>query len=133
MQKDQEQRARFRKQLQQQSKNDQKMLDGFLLLHSCKVKLPHEAVHSKLQGMNITQVRDDDLGYFKNLLSIDLADNQVQLDWLANLQNIQEVDLQYNNLERISVEPQTFQHLKYLHLSYNRIDPRSLLNLAHLS
>jgi len=64
------------------------MLDGFLLLHSCKVKLPHEAVHSKLQGMNITEVRDDDLGYFKNLLSIDLADNQVQLDWLSSLQNI---------------------------------------------
>jgi hypothetical protein len=38
--------------------------------------------------MNITEVRDDDLGYFKNLLSIDLADNQVQLDWLSSLQNI---------------------------------------------
>ena len=29
---------------------ESKILDGFLLLHSCKVKLPHEAENSKLSG-----------------------------------------------------------------------------------
>ena len=27
-----------------------KLLDGFLLLFSCRVKLPHEAIRSKLSG-----------------------------------------------------------------------------------
>ena len=27
-----------------------KLLDGFLLLYSCRVKLPHEAIRSKLSG-----------------------------------------------------------------------------------
>ena len=64
------------------------MLDGFLLLHSCKVKLPHEAVHSKLPSLDITEVREEDLAYFKNLISIDLSDNQVGLEKLRNLENI---------------------------------------------
>lgn len=27
-----------------------KLLDGFLILYSCRVKLPHEAIKSKLDG-----------------------------------------------------------------------------------
>ena len=46
-----------------------------MLLHSCKVKLPHEAVHSKVSSLNITEVAFEDLVYFKNLVSIDLSDN----------------------------------------------------------
>ena len=30
-----------------------KLLDGFLILYSCRVKLPHEAIKSKLDGQNI--------------------------------------------------------------------------------
>lgn len=56
---------------------DERILDGFLLLHSCKVKLPHEAENSKLSGHHITDVRIEDLIYFKNLVSIDLSDNQI--------------------------------------------------------
>ena len=55
--------------------HEDKILDGFLLLHSCKVKLPHEAENSKLSSQQITDVRIEDLVYFKNLISIDLADN----------------------------------------------------------
>jgi len=50
-------------------------LDGFMLLYSCKVKLPHEAVNSKLSSMQIGQVALEDLVYFKNLETIELADN----------------------------------------------------------
>jgi len=52
-----------------------KTLDGFMLLFSCKVKLPHEAVNSKLNSMQIGQVALEDLVYFKNLETIELADN----------------------------------------------------------
>ena len=52
-----------------------KILDGFLLLHSCKVKLPHEAEACKLSGQQIHDVRMEDLVYFKNLRAVDLSDN----------------------------------------------------------
>lgn len=52
-----------------------KILDGFLLLHSCAVKLPHEAIRSKIAGENVIDVREEDLVYFKNLTFIDLSDN----------------------------------------------------------
>lgn len=41
-----------------------KLLDGFLLLYSCRVKLPHEAIRSKLSGQNIVEVVEEDLCYF---------------------------------------------------------------------
>jgi len=90
------QRLHYQQKLERNSSapfKDNKILDGFLLLHSCKVKLPHEAENSKLPSQQISDVRIEDLVYFKNLVSIDLSDNRVQLDWLRNLENIQEVDL----------------------------------------
>jgi len=45
-----------------------KILDGFLLLYSCRVKLPHEAIRSKLSGENIVDVREEDMMYFKQNL-----------------------------------------------------------------
>jgi hypothetical protein len=38
-----------------------KLLDGFLLLDSCMVKLPHEAIRSKLVDQNIVEVVEEDL------------------------------------------------------------------------
>jgi len=45
----------------------------------------------------------EDLTYFKNLVSIDLSDNQIQLEWLRNLQMIEEIDLQYNSIENLQI------------------------------
>lgn len=64
----------------------QKILDGFLLLFSCRVKLPHEAIRSKLSGENIVDVREEDLVYFKqNLKFLDISDNSIYLEQLINL------------------------------------------------
>ena len=41
-----------------------KLLDGFLILYSCRVKLPHEAIKSKLDSQNIMEVIEEDLCYF---------------------------------------------------------------------
>jgi Leucine-rich repeat (LRR) protein len=77
------------------------VLDGFLLLHSCCVKLPHEAIRSKLAGENIIDVREEDLVYFKNLSYIDLSDNHLNLGWLQNFEGLQELDMQYNQMSTI--------------------------------
>ena len=79
------------------------MLDGFLLLYSCRVKLPHEAIRSKLSGENIVDVREEDLIYFKNLTFPDVSDNSIYLEQLANLINIEELDIQYNNLDHLEL------------------------------
>ena len=54
-----------------------KELNGFLLLYSCRVKLPHEAIRSKLSSMNITEVVEEDLEFFKKLTYLDISDNNV--------------------------------------------------------
>ena len=75
-------------------KKFQKILDGFLLLYSCRVKLPHEAIRSKLSGENIVDVREEDLVYFKqNLKFLDVSDNHISMEQLINLQNLEELDL----------------------------------------
>ena len=56
------------------------MLDGFLLLYSCRVKLPHEAIRSKLASENIVDVREEDLVYFKNLTYLDISDNAIYIE-----------------------------------------------------
>lgn len=69
------------------------LLDGFLILWSCRVRLPHEAIKSKLASKQIVDVIEEDLCYFQNLTSLDLADNKVRLEQLKNLKNVQELNL----------------------------------------
>jgi Leucine-rich repeat (LRR) protein len=38
-------------------------------------------------------VRQEDLAYFKNLTAIDLSDNKMKLEWLRNLEGLEEIDL----------------------------------------
>ena len=40
------------------------LLDGFLILFSCRVRLPHEAIESKLASKQIVDVIEEDLCYF---------------------------------------------------------------------
>ena len=56
------------------------LLDGFLILYSCRVRLPHEAIKSKLNCKQIVDVIEEDLCYFQNLTSLDLSDNKVRLE-----------------------------------------------------
>ena len=57
-----------------------RLLDGFLVLFSCRVKLPHEAITSKLASQTIVDVIEEDLCYFQNLSVLDLSDNKVRLE-----------------------------------------------------
>ena len=83
----------FQQMMDQQSKSQKPkrlglLLDGFLILWSCRVRLPHEAIKSKLSSRQIVDVIEEDLCYFSNLTSLDLADNKVRLEQLRNLINI---------------------------------------------
>lgn len=107
-----------------------KLLDGFLILYSCRVKLPHEAIKSKLDSQNIMEVIEEDLCYFQNLSSIDLADNHIRLEQLKNLKQLNEVNLQYNYIRVIpTLLPNEFERLEVLNLSYNAITPASIRSL----
>jgi hypothetical protein len=44
-----------------------------------------EAIRSKLSSQNIIEVREEDLIYFKNLISLDLSDNAIAMSSLKNL------------------------------------------------
>ena len=57
------------------------------------MKLPHEAVRSKLSGQCIVEVVEEDLAYFQNLAFLDLSDNCVRLEQLANLTGLSELNL----------------------------------------
>ena len=76
-----------------QHQNNQRVLDGFLILDSCKIKMPYEAIRSKLSGMNIVDCREEDLVYFKDLKYLDLSENSVHLHQLVNLVALEELDL----------------------------------------
>jgi len=55
--------------------------------------MPYEAIRSKMAGMKIVDVREEDLVYFKNLQYIDLSENHVNLHQLVNLVSLEELDL----------------------------------------
>lgn len=102
------------------------------------MKLPNEAIRSKLSGENIVEVREEDLVYFKqNLKYLDVSDNHIALEQLVNLTALEELDLQYNNLDHVDFtfvhsqsQGEPFPGLQTLHLSYNKIPPGHLLQLA---
>lgn len=74
--------AHFQNEHNAQQPNEKlgRLLDGFLILFSCRVKLPHEAITSKLASQTIVDVIEEDLCYFQNLSSLDLSDNRVRLE-----------------------------------------------------
>jgi Leucine-rich repeat (LRR) protein len=107
-----------------------KLLDGFLILYSCRVKLPHEAIKSKLTSQKIFEVIEEDLCYFQNLNSIDLADNKVRLEQLKNLKALSDINLQYNMISAIPpILKEDFPKLENLNLSFNLISPTSIRSM----
>jgi hypothetical protein len=53
------------------------ILDGFTLLYSCRVKLPHEAIKANVSSLSIKVVNQNDLVFFSNLSILDLSDNKL--------------------------------------------------------
>lgn len=107
-----------------------RLLDGFLILYSCRVKLPHEAITSKLASQKIVDVIEEDLCYFQNLSTVDLSDNRVRLEQLRNLKCLAEVNLQFNSITSIpQLSPKDFASLEVLNLAFNQISQDSIRSL----
>ena len=109
-----------------------KVLDGVLLMHSCRVRNPFQAIRSKLSNQGIIEVREEDLIYFKNLTHLDLSDNQVSMNQFKNLVALEELDLQYNDLTFIQIQQGYFLKLSNLKISFNQISPEHIAELAKL-
>ena len=80
--------------------------------------------------MNINDVTEEDLEFFKNLTYLDISDNRVQLHQLMNLVALQELDLQYNSIDQLQLVDGCFPNIQTLHLSYNQIPPGHLQDLG---
>ena len=52
---------------------------------------------------------------------------------LMNLANLQELDVQYNQMDSLQLIPGCFPQLHTLHLSYNKIPPGHLTTLGYLN
>lgn len=101
-----------------------------MILYSCRVRLPHEAIKSKLSSQQIIDVVEEDLCYFQNLSSLDLADNRVRLEQLKNLKYLSDLSLQFNQICKIpTLSEHDFSNLENLNLSYNRLQPESIRSL----
>ena len=83
--------------------------------------------------MNITEVVEEDLEFFKKLTYLDISDNKVYMHQLLNLTGLEELDLQYNHLDLLSIPPESLPNLHTLHLSFNKIPPGHLTELGNLS
>ena len=53
--------------------------------------------------MNINSVVEEDLEFFKKLTYLDISDNQVQMHQLLNLTGLEELDMQYNHMNMLTL------------------------------
>jgi len=105
-------------------------LDGYILLGACQVELPHEAIRCKLNGEFLGDVAEEDMRFFTNLSTLDLSDNNLNLEHLDCLPNVVDLNLMCNKIVGIPQLTSGFQRLEVLNLSYNRIPASHISNLA---
>ena len=73
------------------------------------------------------------MNYFINLIEIDLSENNLKdIDKLAALKSLERLHLQNNFIENINFnEFRFFEKLITLDLSYNKINPQTIINLSY--
>lgn len=108
-----------------------RLLDGFLLLDAAKVDHPHEAIRIRLSAEHLGRVEAEDLKYFTNLVSLNLADNRLKLEDLQPLVSLVELDLMCNQIAAVTPVAE-MKKLETLVLSYNRIPADQINRLAGL-
>jgi hypothetical protein len=108
-----------------------KLLEGFLLLETCGVEQPQDAIKAKLNGIGLSQVKQGDFKFFVNLSSLELADNQLSLEKLVTFPTLVDLSLMCNQITSLpSLPPGSLAKLESLNLSYNSIPANSLIELA---
>lgn len=61
-----------------------------------------------------------------------MSDNRIKIEQLANLTNLVELFIQFNQIDSLHIQGGMFPHLEKLHLSYNNIPANHLPALSHL-
>ena len=108
------------------------VLDGFVLLQTCRVEDPEEAQKAVLEGAGISAVVTEDLPFFTKLTHLDLGDNHVQLESLGYLPQLQELHLDCNGLRSLTVPVGGFPNLEVLNLSFNGVSAAAIVALAEI-
>jgi Leucine-rich repeat (LRR) protein len=108
------------------------VLDGFVLLQTCRVEDPEEAQKAVLEGAGISAVVTEDMPFFNQLTHLDLGDNHVQLESLGYLPQLQELHLDCNGLCSLTVPVGGFPNLEVLNLSFNGLSAAAILALADI-
>ena len=62
------------------------------------MELPHEAIRCKLNGEFLGDVAEEDMRFFTNLSTLDLSDNNLNLEHLDCLPNVVDLNLMCNKI-----------------------------------
>eukprot|EP00753_Platysulcus_tardus_P019707 PLAT7453.1.p1 GENE.PLAT7453.1~~PLAT7453.1.p1 ORF type:complete len:633 (+),score=285.81 PLAT7453.1:52-1899(+) len=108
------------------------LLDGFLLLHTAGVELPDDVVRAVVNGRELTDVVEEDLPHFGNLVYLDAGDNEVGMQSLQSLPALEELHLHCCSMFEVP-HLSGFRALQVLDLSYNSIDADSLPRLSRIT
>lgn len=110
-----------------------KLLEGFLLLETCGVEQPQDAIKAKLNGVGLSHVKQGDFKFFVNLSSLELADNLLNLEDLMTFPSLTDLSLMCNQITDLPLlTPGSFAKLEQLNLSYNKIPATCISELAAL-
>lgn len=110
-----------------------KTLDGFFLLKMSNLDYPDNVISVNVSDQKLSNVVEEDLTYFSNLQYLDASDNALDISLLRYLPALQELRLTCNsisNISSINILSEGFDNLSVLDLSYNHINPESIINLS---
>ncbi|KAK7925496.1 hypothetical protein WMY93_007806 [Mugilogobius chulae] len=108
-------------------------LDKDLLLKLHCVDEPFELSAVNIFEQNFTEVKDEDLNLFNNVIQIDASLNFLSLDHFKTFVSLRELNLSLNRLQDMTFDPDDFPNLEVLDLSYNSLTTDTITAIGLLS
>jgi hypothetical protein len=114
-----------------------RLLDGFFLLAAAGQQSPDLVITAHVAGLGLIDIASEDLAYFVNLQSLDLADNELSyssvLEQLNTLPRVNRISLACNLISSLVLnEGEMLQDLQELDLSFNELHGDVLTQLSSL-
>jgi len=128
------------------------ILDGFMIMNKFELDLPEQASSATITNHDINDIFEDDMKFFTNLTELNLKDNnKVPMYKLLSLPALEKLNLSFNKIHNLAILPihiegqeahpklftcgnikTPFKTLKFLNLSFNKLDFISLERLVML-